>query len=186
MTNKEIKNLIEIPKKIYKKEPQKGYKTENGYKRCKLIVSAERSILNKLQGVKMQKAKDLKKIIEFEVFIRQNQHFIENFSIGLVYKSSKFQKSLNIVRYNGPHDSETVENNKKKRRKSHHPMPHIHKMKEEDINSNSSNPKPTNLEMTKKYNSLEEGLLVFFKDINITNWQSYFSELEQGDLFNEH
>ena len=169
MTNKDIQDLINTPKRIHNKEPKKGYKTENGYKRCNLILIGGEN--NK---------------IRFEVFIRQNQEFLENFSIGLVYKSSDLQKSLNLIRYNGPHDSETMENNKKNRGKSHHPMPHIHTMKEEDIGSNNSNPKPTNLEITKKYNSLEEGLLAFFKDINITNWQSYFSELEQGELFNGH
>ena len=98
---------------------------------------------------------------------------MENFSIGLIYQFSGFKNDLNLVRYNGPHDSKTP----------HHLHPHIHQMTEEDIQSGSLNPKPTYLEITNKYNSLEEGLVVFFKDIKVINWREYFPELEQGELF---
>ena len=181
MTNKEIKELVECSKKIEEKNPREGYKANGAYKRCDLTLSSAENMPDKTKDSVSQKIEDSKKsddsnILEFHVFIRQNQNYMENFSIGLIYKFSGFKNGLNFVRYNGPHDSDS--------KIPHHLYPHIHQMTEEDIQSGSLNPKPTKVKKTNKYNSLEEGLVVFFKDIKVINWREYFPELEQGDLFN--
>ena len=186
ISNQEIKNLIECPKQIYKKEPKNGYKEKKGQKKSDLFLYSENNDQDLLKKLKIQESENLNQNsifekLNFKIFIRQNQNFIENFSIGLVYLS--FPKALHLTRYNGPHDSIRVEDNKKEREGDHHPFPHIHLITEEDINSGSSNPKPKNVEKTKKYNTLEEGLLTFFRDINIQNWQEYFPELDQRSLF---
>ena len=151
MTNKEIQSLIQI----LKREPKKSYKRKYKNNRCNLSLSGEKN-----------------DEIKFDVFIRQNQEFIENFSIGLIYKTSGFPNGLHLIRYNGPHDSKTAG----------HLKPHIHKMTEKDIHSGSSNPKPTKREETNKYNTFEEELEAFFADMKIINWKKYFPELEQGRL----
>ena len=180
MTDNDIQKLIDMPKQIYKRDPKKGYKTEGRHKKCDLnLISGE--IMPKMfknlsfQGTDNPKNRNLPIGFKFDMFIRQHQEHIENFSIGLQYKTSGFPNGLNLIRYNGPHDS--------KDEVTHHLKPHIHKMTEKDIKSSSLNPKPTKIEVTKKYNTLEEGLISFFKDMNIINWQEHFFELVQLKFF---
>ena len=161
MTNKDIKNLIDIPKRIHNKDPKKGYKVEYNHRRCNLFLIGSEN--NK---------------IKFEVFIRQNQIFIENFSIGLHYQMPSLKNSVTLIRYNGPHGP--IEMNKK----DHHPKPHIHYITQEEIETGAFNPRAKKIKITNKYNTFEEGLSVFFKDVEINNWQEYFPELEQGRFSN--
>ena len=158
MTDKDIQSLINTPKRIQKKEPRKGYKAENNHKRCNLILIGGEN--NK----------------RFEVFIRQNQDFIENFSIGLQYKMPSLENHVTLIRYNGPHGQI------KRNETDHHPEPHIHRITQEEIQSGSFNPKMKNMKITDKYNTFEEGLSVFLIDVGISNWKEYFPELEQGRL----
>ena len=160
MTNKDIQDLINTPKRIHNKEPKKGYKTENNHKRCNLI----------LIGCKNNK-------LRFEVFIRQNQEFIENFSIGLQCQMPSLKNHVTLVRYNGPHGQI------KRSKADHHPEPHIHYITQEEIESGAFNPKAKSIKITEKYNTFEEGLSVFLMDVGISNWKEYFPELEQGRLF---
>ena len=70
LTDHEIETLIRLPKDIVSKTPVVGYKNENRSRRCELELMARSSPSP-----------------EFTVFIRQNDKFIENFSIGLRYKT---------------------------------------------------------------------------------------------------
>ena len=166
ISNQEIKNLIECPKQIYKRDPKNKYREERGQKKADLFLHSEKNIPCLLKKLNTQETENLDqspilKKLNFKIFIRQNQNFIENFSIGLVYSFLDFPKALNIIRYNGPHDSVRAEDNKRKG--EHHPLPHIHTMTEEDINSGSSNPKPIKLEITNKYILLKKGFYLFLQ-----------------------
>ena len=87
LTDQQIQDLLQIPKKITKKTPAKGYAVENNQKRCDLELEALPD-----NGEK------------FPVFIRQNSKFIENFSIGLRYQTNtRALGTITLVRYNGPH-----------------------------------------------------------------------------------
>ena len=158
MKDKEIQDLIDISKQIHKREPKNIYKTERNHKRCDLILSGGQS-----------------SNIRFDVFIRQNQTFIENFSIGLSCKIPDLSSSVQLIRYNGPHDSrDNIE---------HHLKPHIHRITQEEIQSGNLKYPTKNIQITDKYNMFEEGLRTFLIDMKVTNWQEYFPELEQGRLF---
>ena len=181
ITNQDIQKLISTPKKIQKKNPRRGYTQEKGHKKCNLILcqlhlqmqdSAEEKSPAKKENLKEQNND-----IEFKIFIRQNQTFMENFSIGLRCYISSLQKFVILVRYNGPHGSVP------RGKTDHHPYPHIHRVTQEEIQSGSFNPKEKNIEITKKYSTYEEGLRAFLMDMNVTNWQDYFPELEQMRFF---
>ena len=160
MTNQDIQKLIQAPKKIDKRTPQKGYKQENNHKRCDLDL-----IGNTDQNMK------------FYIFIRQNQLFLENFSIGLSYQNTNIKQTITLVRYNGPHGKI------KTKETDHHLEPHIHYITPEEINSNVFNPKEKIIKKTDKYIFFEEALRSFFQDITVKNWENYFPELNQGSFF---
>ena len=158
MTEQEIQNLIDMPKTINKKEPKIGYKKQDNDRRGSVSLSAGND-----------------KSIKFHIFIRQNQTFIENFSIGLNCKIPALSNSVSLIRYNGSHDPrDNIQ---------HHLKPHIHRITSEEIQAGYLKHPNKNIQETNKYNTFEEGLIVFFKDMNITNWQEHFYELEQLTLF---
>ncbi|MDE0091858.1 MAG: hypothetical protein OXN83_01065 [Oligoflexia bacterium] len=170
ITDKDIQNLIEAPKEIHKKEPKENYKVESNNKRCKLILSS----------VQMED-------VTFEVFTRQNQTFIENFSIGLRCKIPVLPYTITLIRYNGPHDSEkSIKKDNVKTGENHHPMPHIHRVTQAEVQTENLKPPLKQIEITDKYNTFEDGFRTFLIDMNISNWNEYFPELEQGSLFNGH
>ena len=70
MTDEEIAQMIGAPKTIVSKTPMKGYREQNGHRRCDVELRSE----SVGDGT-------------FRVFVRQNLMFIENFSIGLRYRS---------------------------------------------------------------------------------------------------
>ncbi len=87
LTDQEIQDLITSHKKIKEKVPAEGYKENNEHRRCTLALESIPEISN-----------------VFSVFIRQNKTFIENFSIGLRYKTEdKVLGSVTLIRYNGSH-----------------------------------------------------------------------------------
>ncbi len=109
MTEQDIKAMITIAKKIIQKTPVKGYKEEDGNKRCQLTLVGGGG--NK-----------------FSVFIRQNTTFIENFSIGLRYKTRNRELgNITLVRYNGPHGEAS------RHQDDHYNKPHIHRITEAEL-----------------------------------------------------
>ena len=87
ITDQDIGELLQIPKRIGAKTPSSGYREENGHRRCDLLLQAVSD-----EGT------------TFMVFVRQNSKFIENFSIGLRYQTGdKMLGTITLVRYNGPH-----------------------------------------------------------------------------------
>ena len=161
-TDQEIQTLIECPKEIKQKQPSRGYKEEDGHRRCNLT----------LEG-----ASDENKA--FHIFIRQNSTFIENYSIGLQYKTGdKALGSVTLIRYNGPHGEVG------KSRDDHHDRPHIHRLTAEELQAGNVQPQEKHRELTDRYELFEEALNVFFNDVGVASYSQYFPNLNQTNLFN--
>ena len=160
LTDVDIEELILIPKMIVERMPAKGYKEENRHKRCNLVLHATSG-----------EAK------VFEVFIRQSDSFIENFSIGLRYQTgNKTVPIITLIRYNGPHGEPNRESD------GHYARPHIHKITAEEIAAGSIQPQERYREITDRYATYEQALAVFFIDTAISNYGNHFSDLAQGRL----
>ena len=161
LTDRQIRELIARPKAIVKKEPVRGYKEENHHRRCDLELET------------MPSSDD-----EFTVFTRQNIVFIENFSIGLRYQTNDPKLgTVTLVRYNGPHGEYSLHLD------GHYAVPHIHRITATEIASGSTQPQERDREITDRYSTFENALVVFFADIGATNYGEYFPELLQGRLF---
>ena len=164
LTDREIEQLIGIPKDIVSKTPAVGYRSENRSRRCELELTASSS-----------------PITEFTVFIRQNDTFIENFSIGLRHKTKdRMVGTITLVRYNGPH-GETSRGPGR-----HFVRPHIHRVTARELGEGNREPQERHREITDRYSTYEEALLVFFADIATSNHLDYFGELGQLESFNGH
>lgn len=164
LTSIKIEELIKYPKKIIKKVPNTGYKPDGNSRRCDLNLATL----------------DTKDEV-FSVFIRQNNEFIENYSIGLRYQSNnKELGTVTLVRYNGPH-GETSHH-----KDGHYNKPHIHRITAAGLASGNSMPQENNREITERYNTLEQAIDVFFTDIGVTNHLDYFPRNTQQDLFDEY
>jgi len=158
LTEADIDELISCPKQITKATPAKGYKEADGHSRKDLEVetSADRA---------------------YSVFIRQNTTFIENFSIGLRYNTQKKHTgAVTLVRYNGPHGEESRSED------GHYAAPHIHRITVDEMNSGNTEPQEKHREITDRFSSFEEALVVFFKDIGVQNYPEHFPELSQPKL----
>ena len=107
LAQQRIQELIKLPKTIVSKRPRHGYQEENGNRRCDLELRS--------QGHE----EDV-----FEIFIRQNVRFIENFSIGLRYRADSPLGTITLVRYNGPHGESS------RAPDGHYAKPHIHRVTE--------------------------------------------------------
>ena len=161
MTDEEIAQMVGLPKTIVSKTPAKGYRDHNGHRRCDVALGSE----SVDEGT-------------FSVFVRQNHTFIENFSIGLRYRSEDATLgTVTLVRYNGPHGEVY------KGQDGHFAAPHIHRITEQELASGSLQPQEKHREPTDRYGTLEQALVVFFKDIGVSNIDPWFTDPRQGVLF---
>lgn len=166
LTDDDIRGLLELPKEITAKAPANGYVSVSGSKRCEL----------RLQGIGENPHR-------FRVFVRQNETFIEGYSIGLRYRTAdRAIGTITLVRYNGPHGESGMHG----RGDGHYARPHIHRITAEELASGSIQPQEKHREITDRYDTFEEAMRVFFEDMNIGNWRGYFMELQQAVLFDEH
>ena len=160
ITDQNIQNLIVAPKEIRKRKPREGYKRERGHRRCDLILYQSHLRLEDSSKEKSERSSDMISVfgqnIKFIIFIRQNQTFIENFSVGLRCEIPFLKNTVTLIRYNGPHGSI------KRSATDHHPHPHIHRITQEEIQFGNFNPKAKNIEITDRYNTFEEGLRAIF------------------------
>lgn len=154
----ELEDLIICPKRIIE-PPRKEMKLERGSFRNDFGLE---SISNKTR---------------FSVFMRKNESFPENFSIGLIVHSKDEYRSFFLLRYNGPHGDHVND--------LLDPHPHfgfhIHEAKAEKIEEGFS--PQLHAELTESYGSYEEALLHFLKRINIENAEQYFDIKQQLSLF---
>lgn len=161
MTHQEIERLIQLPKTVHFRKPAKGYREENGHRRCDLDLHTTPD------GLK------------FKVFIRQNIKFDENFSIGLRYiTDNDTLGTVTLIRYNGPHKEPSHPSD------SHHCKYHIHRLTSAEIASGNFQPQERAREITTRYGSFEEAVAVFFVDIKVSNTDQHLQDILQGRLFN--
>lgn len=166
LTDHEIQHLVQSSKTIVTKIPSKGYKQEGGYNRCQLT----------LRTTPLEENSE-----EFSIFIRQAVEFIENYSIGLRYKTNnKTLGTITLVRYNGPHGEIS------RTKDGHFSHPHIHRLTAAEIKLGSTEPQEKHRELTDRYSTLESAIEIFFEDICVDNYVNYFPETIQIGLFDEH
>ncbi len=152
LIDQEILDLIRSPKEIKRKVPNTGYKDENNHKRCTLTLETS-------EGE------------SFGVFIRQNNTFIENYSMGLRYQTNNRDLGwITLVRYNGPHGETSLSQD------GHYEKPHIHRITAAEIGSGSTQPQEKKREITDRYLTFEQALVVFFSDIGVKKYLKYFPE----------
>lgn len=164
LTDEQIQHLLDVPKKITKRTPAKGYNEENNHKRCDL---------------ELETTTDSE--VRFSVFIRQNSKFIEDFSIGLLYRTNdRTMGTITLVRYNGAHGEFS------RHPDGHYDQPHIHRITEQELASGSKRPQVKHREITDKYISFEQALRAFFVDVGVTDYVDYFPEVLQLRLLNGH
>jgi len=158
-SQEEIEGLITCKKQVIE-PPRKEMKADRG------------SLRNDIQ------LESLDGKIGFAVFMRINERFPENFSIGLNFIPRDEPGSFCLIRYNGPHgehDNAPIEEG--------HPHfgYHIHNAKAELIETGILPEKYA--EITERYASYKEALFQFLKIINIQNAEQYFDNFGQDSLF---
>lgn len=160
-TDKQLEDLVDMPKALRSRKPAMGYETVNRSERCEMKLSLEGN-----------------EIIQFEVFVRRNMEFIENFSIGLRYNTNlQNLGKITLLRYNGAHGETS------RAKDGHYARPHIHRLTSKDIELGIIDPSERDREITDKYITLEEAIDIFFDDINLTDFGKYFEALMQRSLF---
>ncbi|MBI1815342.1 MAG: hypothetical protein HYR72_10220 [Deltaproteobacteria bacterium] len=151
----DIERLISCAK-IISDPPRKEMRVERGSRRDDMRLRSQEGEL------------------EFSVFMRVNEDFPENFSIGLEYRAPDERSSICLLRCNGPH-GEFVGGPE-----SAHFLHHIHKAKPENIEAGLRAERGG--EPTDAYASYLEALRYFLKVINVTNTDEYFPNLRQLPL----
>jgi hypothetical protein len=154
LSDQEIENLIECPKRIID-TPKKEMTLTNGYWRNDM----------KLQSTDGE--------YDYSVFMRKNEDFEENFSIGLIYYPRNMRGDIHLLRCNGPHGPHALFD--------HHEHFHIHKANQENINTGMKAEKTAYI--TKEYASYQDALGFFLKKCNIVNAEEYFRDVSQQRLF---
>lgn len=158
-SQEEIEGLITCKKRITD-PPRKEMKADRG------------SLRNDIQ------LESLDGKMGFSVFMRINERFPENFSIGLNFIPRDEPGSFCLLRYNGPHgehDNTPIEEG--------HPHfgYHIHSAKAALIEAGILPERYA--EITGTYASYKEALFQFLKIINIQDAEQYFDNLGQDSLF---
>lgn len=152
-TDEFLNTLITCPKKIVK-APSKSMKLEHGYLRTDFDVQSEDGQYN------------------YECFIRVNEKFMENFSIGINFFPADEPGSIPLLRCNGSHGPHKVYD--------HHNFCHIHRATAETITKGL---KPeSNIETTEEYTSYQEAIAYFLKLTHIKEGIQYFPT-DQFELF---
>ncbi|MGE5567632.1 MAG: hypothetical protein ACM3S5_01225 [Rhodospirillales bacterium] len=156
-TQEEIDNLIGCAK-VTIDPPKRDLKLDRGHYRNDMRL---RSADGKL---------------EFRAFMRRNADLPENFSIGLVYLPKDGTAEVVLLRCNGPHggynDSFDPEH-------AHWDF-HVHRASVDMIETGQ---KPEKVAVVNRdFASYEEALLYFLRTTNVTDAQSYFTDVVQGRL----
>ena len=110
---------------------------------------------------------------DFSVFMRKNEDFEENFSIGLIYKPRDIRGEISLLRCNGPHGPHVMFD--------HHDRFHIHKADQENLASGIRAERTAYI--TKEYASFQDALGFFIKKCNIIDAEKYFVGVLQHELF---
>jgi hypothetical protein len=152
-TDELIETLIGCSKKITR-PPSKIMKSDRGHLRNDLEVESENGEH------------------KFTCFIRVNEKFQENFSIGLDYLPKDEPGSVMLLRCNGSHGPHKVYD--------HHAFCHVHKATAETI-SKGLRPE-SSIEVTEEFSSYQEAIQYFLEIAHIRDDGTYFSK-RQFNLF---
>lgn len=152
LTDQKIAELIKYPKIITEAIPKKGMATD------------KKSSFIRKRNLKLQSDDEQ---YFFDAFIRHNTMLIEQFSIGLRFKTDdKTVGKITLIRYNGEHgQSDWSKDN-------HYSAFHIHKVRE--ILLNKGIYEPEHIEITQKFSTYDSALNAFLKDVHIINFAKYF------------
>ena len=155
----ELDELISCPKQVVD-PPRKEMQSERGHQRNDMTLCS-------LDGK-----------WRFSAFMRVNEQFPENFSVGLIYDPRDEPGDLTLLRCNGPHGEH--ENSPMEKQQPHFGY-HIHRGRADDINAGLL---PENFaELTDAYASFLEALRHFVKLVNIVGAEAYFPTGSQPRLF---
>ena len=159
-TQSEIDNLIKCQKIIIEPPPQ-NMRVERGHLKKDM----------KLQSVDSKH--------KFSAFMRINERFNENFSIGLIYIPMDDTPNLTLIRFNGPHGEyihDLID-----------PHPHfgyhIYKVTEKTIQDGTTSEKF--IELTEEYSTFDDAIRYFIRYTNIIDAHKYFEKHIQLPLFKE-
>jgi hypothetical protein len=154
LTKQDIEDLIHCRKKITE-QPKKEMSLSDGHWR---------------NGMKLQ-SEDGKH--DFIVFMRKNEDFEENFSIGLICLPKHIKGDILLFRCNGPHGPHILFD--------HHDRHHIHIANEEDIAAGLKAERTAYV--TEEYASYWDALGYFLQKCNIMGAEKHFPDVFQKKLF---
>lgn len=117
----------------------------------------------------------------FRAFMRINEAFGENFSIGLDYIGSEPGGGFCLIRCNGPHEGAAIAGDPPG--PNHHTGFHIHRARAENLDQGFRAEKGA--EMTTDYGSYKEALSYFLRVCGIENARSHFADEVEPGLFGE-
>lgn len=153
-TQSEIEQLIKMPK-IIAENSKRDYRLDRNHSRLDLNVES------------------LDKSIDFKMFVRINNTFSENFSVGLYVHQREGKPSFILFRCNGPHDhilsAIPIA--------SHHNKPHIHIASQQNIESGYKAERGA--EPTDRFYSVEQAIIFFLHTLNIEGADKQFANLFQ-------
>ena len=158
-TQAELDELIACPKQVVD-PPRKTMRSERGHQRNDATLSS-------LDGER-----------RFSVFMRINEDFPENFTVGLVYHPSDEPGELHLLRCNGPHGAYA---NASLEDPPPHFNFHIHRAQADLINAGLQSLKFA--ASTDAYASFREALQHFLKVVNIVDSEVHFPMVSQLPLF---
>ncbi|MBF0377119.1 MAG: hypothetical protein HQK72_06515 [Desulfamplus sp.] len=157
LNNMMIDELIKCPKNIVDAIPKHG-----------MAIDKKNSFV-KRKNLTL-KSTDDKHI--FEMFLRQNTMFIEDFSIGLMFKTEdKSVGKITLIRYNGEHGQSDWS------RDNHYSAFHIHKITEKLLIEGIYEPK--DIQITNKFSTFDSALTQFLHYVNVKNFDKYFPHYDK-------
>ena len=157
ITSQEIEKLIRCPKIIID-SPRKQMQLANGHWRNDM----------KLQSNDGEH--------DFSVFMRKNEDFEENFSVGLIYYPRDIRGDVHLLRCNGPHGPHVLFN--------HHDRFHVHEADPKNLSAGMRAERTAYI--TKEYATYQDALGYFLKRCNIMNAEQHFPGILQRELFSQN
>lgn len=158
-TQHEIDELIKCPK-VITSAPRRTWKMERGYRRNDMELQSQDGKYS------------------FGVFMRVDEEFRENFSIGLTYRPKGERDRISLLRCNGPHGSFIGESESDT---SSHFSYHVHRAKAENIEAGVR--AESGGEITAEYGSYDQALRYFLRRIEIVNANDHFPNIGQTTLW---
>jgi hypothetical protein len=158
-TQADIDALIACPKTI-SDPPKKDMRLDRGSRRNSMRLVATRD----------------KEVLEFEVFMRINDRFPENFSIGLRFTPRDGRANIVLLRCNGPHG----EFASRLGQPATHFQFHVHPARASNIEAGARAEKDG--EPTDAYGSYSQALHHFLRAVHVINASQYFPQALQLEM----